>query len=181
MIETITITGTGESVYEVPAKAKRGTVKSKNEVYQVQEVDGSLDTNSGTVLVLVTPELPVGFKLELEYEVPDTEALQRVERAVFGEQLKASSLKDIIVVLTNIIERQNNLEKLLYDKVGYYELDAAVHPVKESLSLIVEDIKLRQQTKETAKGKGKTTKTETTATFDLSPTVMKKVEDLLNG
>lgn len=178
MIETIAITGTGESVYEIPAKAKRGSVKSTNDVYQVQEIDGSLDSNSGTVLVLVAPELPVGFKLNLEYEVPDTEALQKVERAVFGEQIKSSSLKDIVVVLTNIIERQNNLEKLLYDKVGYSELDAAVHPVKESLGLIVEDIKLRQQTKAPEKSKGKTTKEET-GTFDLSPTVLKKVEDLL--
>ena len=175
MIETITITGTGESVYEIPAKAKRGSVRSTNDIYQVQEVDGSLDTNSGTALVLITPELPVGFKLDLEYEVPDKEALQKVERAVFGEQIKSSSLKDIIVVLTNIIERQNNLEKLLYDKVGYSELDAAVYPVKESLSLIVEDIKLRQKKKTSEKSK------DNSGSFDLSPTVVKKVEDLLNN
>lgn len=175
MIETITITGTGESVYEVPAKAKRGSVKSTNDNYQLQEIDGSLDTNSGTVLVLITPELPVGFKLDLEYEVPDKEALQKVERAVFGEQIKSSSLKDIIVVLTNIIERQNNLEKLLYDKVGYSELDAAVHPVKESLSLIIEDVKLRQKKSASEKSK------DNSGSFDLSPTVVKKVEDLLNN
>nr|DAD57649.1 MAG TPA: hypothetical protein [Bacteriophage sp.] len=174
MIETITITGTGESVYEIPAKAKRGSVRSTNDIYQVQEVDGSLDSNSGTVLVMITPELPVGFKLDLEYEVPDLEALQKVERAVFGERIKSSSLKDIIVILTNIIERQNNLEKLLYDKVGYSELDAAVYPVKESLSLIVKDIKLRQETKGSEKSKDKS------GTFDLSPTVVKQVENLLN-
>lgn len=145
MIESITITGTGDSVYEVPAKAKRGSVKSTNETYQVQEIDGSLDPKAGTVLVLIIPELPEGFKLNLEYEVPETEALQKVERTVFGEQFKASSLKDIIVVLTNLIERQNNLEKVLYDKVEFSELDAAIQPLREAISSLEQKEQLKEK------------------------------------
>lgn len=178
MIETITITGDGGSAYEIPAKAIKGSVKSKNDTYTIEEIDGSLDIKTGRILVLITPELPEGFKLELEYKVPDKEALSKTERTLYGETVKSSSLKDILVVLSNIIARQDQLEKQLYDKVTYAELDGAIYPIKEILGLIVEDIKLKQKERESTK----TAKVkQALAAFDLSPEVLSKIEQLLNS